>query len=229
MSLYLRHFAVFALSALGVVAVVDLALLGIGAGMLTSGDDSGESWWAAAEALVYTLVATPLVTAMHVRIVQDIADGRTPGVRRALRQGVAVLPVVAVVVLLYTLGTIVGAILLIVPGVYLMVRWLVAPQVAVVEAPDGAAAALAGSSRLVRGSWWRVFGILIVLNLLAFTCAAIFAVPLELAAAALDSGALSLLSTIAIGTVTLSFVALTSTLLYFDLRARHELREAAPA
>jgi hypothetical protein len=229
MALYVRHFAIFALSALGVVAVVDLLLLGVGEGLLTSGYSGGGSWWWAGESIAYTLVATPLVTAVHVRIVQDIADGRTPGLRRALRQGAAAFPIVALVVLVYCLGILLGMLLLIVPGIYLAIRWLFAPQVAVVEASDDVGEALSGSSDLVRGSWWRVFGISLVLYTLAFAAAAILGIPLELAADALDSGALELLATIVLGTVSLSFVALTGTLLYFDLRARLHLREAPPA
>lgn len=58
-----------------------------------------------------------------------------------------------------------GFILLVIPGVYLLVRYLFISQAIVLE-HKGIGGAFSRSGELVRGSWWRVFGIGLVLFLL---------------------------------------------------------------
>src|SRR5205085_6541713 len=60
---------------------------------------------------------------------------------------------------------VIGFVFLVIPGVYLIVRWIFIPETVVLER-KGAFAALSRSGELVRGSWWRVFGIGLVLFLL---------------------------------------------------------------
>src|SRR5436309_623355 len=72
-------------------------------------------------------------SANHARAVVALGGGTVPAIGRTLLQGVRLLPAVALVVLLYDLGSFGGLILLIVPGIYLYVRWYVCAQTAVVE------------------------------------------------------------------------------------------------
>lgn len=58
--------------------------------------------------------------------------------------------------ILYGLAVVLGLILLIIPGIYLLVRWVFVP-VAVVARGAGIGGAFAESSRLVKGNWWRIF------------------------------------------------------------------------
>jgi Membrane domain of glycerophosphoryl diester phosphodiesterase len=68
---------------------------------------------------------------------------------------------------------VIGFLFLVIPGVYLIVRWIFIPETVVLER-KGAFAALSRSGELVRGSWWRVAGIGLVLFLLtAFLQAAL--------------------------------------------------------
>ena len=76
----------------------------------------------------------------------------------------AVVPVVAVA-LLMAIGIWIGLWLLLLPGLYLMVRWVVAVPVAAIERP-GAIASLSRSAALTRGSGWTIFGYIIVIWLL---------------------------------------------------------------
>jgi hypothetical protein len=59
----------------------------------------------------------------------------------------------------------IGFVFLIIPGVYLIVRWIFIPEAVVLER-RGAFSALSRSGELVRGSWWRIFGIGLVLFIL---------------------------------------------------------------
>ena len=81
----------------------------------------------------------------------------------------------------------------------------------------------------MRGSWWRVLGVVIVLNVVAGIFGLIIQTPFMAMADAADSGAIALVGTILGNAVTLSFVALAGTLLYFDLRVRAGGPVLAPA
>jgi hypothetical protein len=119
-------------------------------------------------------------------------------------------------VLLAALGIALG-LLLIVPGIYLFVRWYFVPQVVVVEKQQ-AAAALRGSSRLVDGAWWRTFALIVLVNVAALLAALVIGAPFTAAADSTDRAAWSLIGQILAAVITQPFGALYSTLLYFDLR-----------
>ncbi len=222
LSLYMRYFGLFASLALGIVVPIDFAILGLGEGLLWSGyDNDPPIVISILDLLVPLLVVTPLVTGTHVHAVRAIGAGRAPTASEAFDAGLRVLAPAAAVVALYSLGVGAGLIALLIPGIYLGVRWCVAVPAAVVEGVRGARA-LRRSADLVEGSWWRVFGVLIVLFLIAATVGAALGVPLDLFADDLDSGPAQLIGRMLSDTVIYSFTALSSTLLYFDLRARQE-------
>ncbi|MGD9697200.1 MAG: hypothetical protein AB7V42_16240 [Thermoleophilia bacterium] len=214
------HPGVFVLSAFIVVAVVDLLVLGVGQGQLTSYDDSRPWGWQAAVTIAYILVVTPLVTAVHVTAVRDAGGGRRPALGRSMSAAFEVFPLLLGVVVINLLGVVVGLALLIAPGIYLFVRWALACQVAVAEEVPRPADALRRSWELIEGSWWRVLGIILVTTILGNLVGVIIALPFEVAASEAESGPLSLIGGIVGSTIGLSFAALTSTLLYFDLAAR---------
>jgi hypothetical protein len=229
--LYARHPALFIVPALVVVVAVEVLVTGVGGRVLIDGPDADAGWgWALAGSLGVPFIATPLITAMHLRTVQRIADARPTRVADAIRAGLRAFPVVATVAVVSTVAISIGFILLIVPGVYLATIWAVAAQAAVAE-HLGPGAALTRSDELTNGSRWRVLGIVLVLYLIAAAAAAVVEVPLEHVGGVRDSGALFLLGTIIGDTTSLSFVALTGTLLYFDLLARRPgaERHAVPA
>lgn len=124
--------------------------------------------------------------------------------------------------LLVGLVALVAMIPLIVPGIYLMVRWYVAVPVAVIEGKAGTAA-MARSRDLVRGYGWQVFWmqvlVLVVDRLIVVAVGAIVVIVqgagLQQAA---DSPWLSLLITI----VTSTFGATLMAVLYFRLRQGRE-------
>lgn len=220
-SLYRHHFLLFATIAFAVVVPLDLLTLGVIGGQLTSYDDEPLLGGRVAYMIVHYLLIVPLITAGHVSAVVDIGEGRTPAAGRSLqRAGTVLLPVMGAVVL-SGLGALGGLILLVVPGVYLWIRWYLASQTVVVEgrAPSDA---LGRSGELVSDYWWSTFGRVLLIGLIGGLLAAVLGLPIGLVAALAESGPLSLLGTILTDGISLSFVALGSTLLYFDLRARKE-------
>ncbi len=83
------------------------------------------------------------------------------------------------------------------------------------------------SRELVKGYWWRTFGILILLNILISVLASVAALPLALAGWGL-SGDLNILQAVNnIVKLLMSFLLyplslIATTLLYYDLRIRKE-------
>lgn len=229
-ALYGSHFRVFAVIALVVVAPLDLLTLGIFDGYLTSGfdwEDIGSG--GIANSLVNIFVSLPLITAACIHAVKEIAGSQTPSARRSLEAAGAVFVPLLATVFIVALGIIGGLILLIVPGIYWGVKWVVAAQSVVAEELDPTAA-MRRSWHLVDGQWWRVFGITIMLNIVGGVIAALLGLPLSVLAAALDIGALNVLGSIIFDSIGYSFAALSATLLYYDLRARKDggAPDAAP-
>jgi hypothetical protein len=223
--LWLRHLPVFAALAFIVVAPVLLLVDGLWAGTLE--DDPFDADGAAApllpgvvSAVLQAVVVPAVVTAMHVVAVQDLARGRRPAVARSARAALAVALPVALVVGLYTVAVGLGLLALVVPGVWLAVRWYFGAQAAVVDQARGTGA-LRASAELVRGRWWRVFGILLVLGVLgslaAVAAAALLGLLVGLAGGA---GAGFVVGNLLVQTLVVSWTALAGTLVFFDLRAR---------
>jgi hypothetical protein len=163
-------------------------------------------------------VIPPLVTALHVVVVQALARGEEPTVGGALRSASArLLPAVAAV-LVYSLAVAVGLLALVVPGVWLAVRWYFCAQAAVVDglAP---ADALRRSAEVVEGRWWRTFGVLLAFGVVVGALGAVGGA----LAHEIQNGALFTTVWILVQTVTLSLTAIFGTLLFFDSRARTAL------
>jgi hypothetical protein len=219
--LYRAYFWVFAIIAFAVVVPVDLLIYGVAGERLWTSPDWGDSLPLGATVAAFLapwLVTTPLITAGHVHAVMDIGHGRDPSAGRALKAAAARLTPVAGAVTLAALGSTLGLVLLIVPGVYLWARWYLSAQ-AVVAENLGPVEGLQRSSELVRGQWWRIFGAAFVISILAGMFAAALAIPLEVAGYLLDTGPLVLLGQMIADGISLSFAALAGTLLYFAARA----------
>lgn len=99
---------------------------------------------------------------------------------------------------------------------YFAVRWGLSSQAVMLEDKRNWAA-LDASSSLVRGSWWRAFGILLLVNVVF-----ILSIPVGVAAslAGVNSTAFAFANS-AVLALAQPFTVLAGTLLYFDLKARH--------
>ena len=216
---YLRHFWTFL--ALGALVVVPTELIvgGIGLEQFSSGYDSSPRFAdAIIPAAVSYLVVAPLITAICVHALRSVAAGGSPGAREAIVSGFESFSPIFFAVVLAAAGILLG-LLLILPGIFLFVRWYFVPQAVVVEGARGAAA-LRGSGRLVQGSWWRTLALIVLVNLAAVLVAVLVGSPFTAAANSSDRALWALIGQIVAGTLTQPFAALFSTLLYFDLRER---------
>jgi hypothetical protein len=218
-TLFGRHLAVFLSLTLLVVAPIELLVDGVWGGFLADG--GGASAPAAATTVSFlaaVVIIPPLVTALHVVVVQGLARGEEPAVGRALSAAAARLVPAVGAVSLYAVGVTLGLIALIVPGIWLAVRWYFAAQAAVVDGLQPAEA-LRRSALLVDGQWWRVLGVLVVFNLITGAFGAVGRALIDQIA----GGALFMTAWIVLQTVTLSLGAIFGTLLFFDLRSRSRL------
>ncbi len=121
---------------------------------------SSQLWLNYLASLVSGIVTHAILLSGVTVIVMTDLDGRPVSFSRALQLGLQVcLPVMAIDVLIL-LGVFVGIILLIVPGLMLMVWWLVAVPVRVVEGPM-IGGALARSRSLTKGCRWPIFALIL--------------------------------------------------------------------
>jgi uncharacterized membrane protein len=218
-TVYLRHFGTFL--ALGALVVVPSQLIvgGIGLEQLTSDyDESPDFAETAIPAAVAYLVVAPLITAICVHALRSVATGGSPGAREAIVKGFESFTPIFFAVLLAAAGIVLGLIVII-PGIYLFVRWYFVPQAVVVERATGAGA-LRASGRLVTGTWWRTFAMVVLVNLLILLVGFGLGAPFTALADASNRAVWWLAGQIVAGTVTSPFAALFSTFLYYDLRER---------
>jgi hypothetical protein len=208
------HYPVlFAVLALGVVLPYTLIVLAV-----TGAPPLGQQHVSARTALILVLLdlllVTPLISALHIHALVDIAEDRQPELLKVARRGVRVLPVVAAAQIVVAIGTAVGFVLLIVPGVLLAIRWAVVAQAAAVE-NAGWLGALRRSGELTAGAYLHVFGVILIVGLIesGFQRAGSTLV-------GTSANAPQVLIGIGVETITRSFAALTSAILFFDLLAR---------
>ena len=76
----------------------------------------------------------------------------------------------------------------------------------------------------MRGAWWRTFGLIVLANLAAFLPGVLLSPRSTRSPTSSDRAVWSLVGTMATETITAPFVALFSTLLYYDLKARSATR-----
>jgi hypothetical protein len=124
---------------------------------------------------------------------------------------------------LKAIAVVVGLVLLIVPGVWLLTIWVVTAPVIVIERKGGIAA-FGRSVELVRGRGWDVFGVVVV----SFVIAIAIAAAIGLLGAPLGNG-----GQITVGTIGSIFAApitaLVAAILYFQLTEREREAQAIAA
>ncbi len=225
--LFVRHTALFLSVTLLIVAPVVIAVDGVWAGALRDGPDY-ELGFAASNVslLLYAFVTPALVTALHAVIVRDLGEGRAVTVGASLREAAPALPLAFAVVALSTVGVALGLLALVVPGIWLVVRWYLGAQAAVLERRRPLDA-LRRSAELVSGRWWDTFGALL-LSGLAFGIAGFTLGQLVgMVFTALDAPVLFVAAMTVVQAVTVSLGALFGTLLWFSRCAARLVSAAA--
>lgn len=217
---WFRHFAVFFVLALIPVLPTVVLVDGLWVGRIHDPHASGDVVAALASFLLSGFLVPSVVTAVHVIAVQDLGHGQSPSVRRSMRAAVPLVGPLSLVLVLYALALMFGLLLLVVGAIYLGVRFYFAAQAVVVDGRRGIDA-LERSGEMVKGHWWRVFGITAFIYLVA----AIIGAPLYL----IDDGPTYVAVSVPVTALSLSYTALAGTILFFDLRTRQGIDPASAA
>jgi hypothetical protein len=117
-------------------------------------------------------------------------------------------------------------------GIWMAIRLLLAPSALVLER-SSVTMSMRRSARLVKGAWWRTFGIYLLATILAQIISTVFSFPLGLLAGilpvvlgeewfALAYAASTALAVLLSSIITLPFLAGVTSLLYIDRRIRRE-------
>ncbi|HEX2070479.1 MAG TPA: YciC family protein [Thermoleophilaceae bacterium] len=219
LGIYARNFATVFAIGLAIVVPVQLIVSGIGLEELTSGYGENDSDAGLLVPVVSYLVVAPLIAAAAIHLLQRLANGERPHAGRSIQAGLDFFAPVFLAVLLAGLGTVLGLILLIVPGIYVAVRWYFVPQAVVIDSARSSEA-LRASWRLTKGFWLRTFATVLLANLAVALPAVVLVLPFEALAESADRQAIALAGMILTEALTAPFIALVSTLLFFDIRAR---------
>ena len=161
-------------------------------------------------------IATFWFQGMVVEAAEDILDGRRDHTIGSLFR--SVLPVLLNLVLaglLVALATVVGFVLLIVPGLLALTFFAVVAPAVVLERA-GATEALGRSIELVRGNAWRVFGVIVVLFLIELIANSVIRAAADSAA---DSFVVYAGAALVVSLLVAPLRALAAAVLYFELKA----------
>ncbi len=212
--LYRRYPLLFLVLAAGVIVPYELiALAATGTGSFSRADASVGVQFLLT--LVSWALVTPLVSALHVHAVSEVRNDREPRIGPVALQGLKALPVVAAATIASVIGTAVGFVFLIIPGLFLLLHWAVVAQAAAIER-EGWMPALRRSGDLADENYVHIA---IFLIMVAVITTAPFFVG-GLAFGHHETGAASFLTALALRVLTASFAALAGALLYYDLVMR---------
>jgi hypothetical protein len=171
--------------------------------------------------------AAAIAIAACFRVISSAYLGERTDAATSLRYGLSrLIPlVVAYIAMSVCIG--IGLILILIPGIFLAVKWSMTFP-AIVAERAGPFAAMRRSWQLTRGHWWRTFGTLLVVVLISFVLA--FAILVGFGAAVATSDSISELAfavlitavTIIVLAILYPLTAAIVTVLYYDLRVRNE-------
>ncbi len=221
--LWIGQPGVFLVTSAWVVIPLYVVLVGLVGGGFH--DAYGQSDWQAdaANTLLVSTIGSALITAVHARAVVKLAAGHKLTTGEALQLGFEGFLLVLAAALVYALATIGGFLLLIIPGIFIAVAGMFAPQHAALTGTS-AGKSLKASITLVRANgWWKTVGYSLVLGLVNAGIMGAAAIPMLLISLALgepsDFGMVAVPVLALMQAATMSWTALVNTLLYFSWRA----------
>lgn len=166
--------------------------------------------------LAVSVVAATLYQGMVVGLVRDVQDGRRDSSVGDLIEAAwpVVLPLIGVGILAgIAIG--IGFLLFVVPGLILLTIWAVIAPVIVVER-SGVIASFGRSRELVRGNGWQVFGVIVVVFLIAVAASIVLGI---VGAGISDSVGMQILVNLIASSITAPIAALAASTIYFRLLA----------
>jgi hypothetical protein len=172
------------------------------------------------------LIISVLTTAACVKAVSDIYLDQPADIRSSLRFAVRRLGSLVWLEVIMGVLLVLAFVALVIPGIWLYGAWSVAVPALLIEGCRGGGA-LRRSFRLVRGRWWQTAGVLLVAAVMTSVVSG--AIEGVLVAISLSGGASVALTVIVVSlaaglsaVLTRPFQAAVTTVLYYDLRVRHE-------
>jgi len=164
---------------------------------------------------LFSILAMPFVTGAATRALGEAFLGREPAIGDAYRFVLGRFTRILGTAFLYSILVFLGTLLLVIPGIYLALAFLLAYQVVILEDWAGMNA-LKRSRELMAGSMLRALGIMVVVGLLM----AIFSTVVHLAIGFLPFG--RAIGSSIVDSVVFAYSTAVSVLLYFDVRCRKE-------
>jgi hypothetical protein len=220
--LFRSNFGLFLTIALVVVVPADLIVLGVGLGELWSDyQDNADIGRSALRGGLQLLVVQPLVTAACIAAVMALGDGEQPSARWSVARGFERWGAVLAAVILGGLLTLLGFIAFVIPGIWLAVSLYFASQAVVAEGRSPVDA-LRRSRDLVKGQWWRVFGIGLFFSVVIGVISGVVTAGADAIAQSSDRQVFSLLGSMFADGFAIGYTAVAATLVFFDLRVRSE-------
>jgi len=180
-----------------------------------------------------SLFLTLFFDAISIGIVTQLAAdeflGKETSLKKSVNSALDVLDVVVsliVGIIIVSVIVIIGLILFIIPGIIFLVWFCLTPIVIVLE-KRGATEAMSKSKELTKGSWFHVFGVLILIAIILLVASTIGNVISSLLAPVLPKPLSLLIEKIILSLINpVSGVILTA--LYFDLLARKRTTVVSP-
>lgn len=176
---------------------------------------------------ILSFLGSVLVQGASITALAQVYQGIQPEWQTSLRAGLRHFLPLTLSTILLSLGSGIGLLFCLVPGVFLFTMWAVSPAALVTE-QLGPVAALRRSFRLVRGRFWPVLGAIVLAYLLYIVVSQIISTitTVVTVAGAMSDGQFSFLPTV-VGSAIVSvlaapFLASMVTIIYFDLRVRKE-------
>ncbi|WTC18349.1 glycerophosphoryl diester phosphodiesterase membrane domain-containing protein [Streptomyces cellulosae] len=168
--LLLSSAALYGITLIGTVAATALLTTVTSRAVLGRPVTTGEAW---RDARPQVLKLLGLILLLALIAVGVVAVGALPGILVSVSAGAEV-----------GFGlTLLGLVAAAVFAAWLMIRFSLASPALMLE-KQGIVTAMRRSARLVRGSWWRVFGIQLLAAIIAYVVAAIIVIPFTFLAAA---------------------------------------------
>lgn len=180
-------------------------------------------------AVVIFIPCVAIYLAMTGGLVKKAAEqisGKDIGIEEAYRFGFRKAWHLFLGSILYGLALLIGSILLIIPGIYFSICFALFFQAIIIE-DKGPWSAMARSKELVKGSWWRSFGIIVLILVLVSVISSIVTIPVSLLVLFLFGRdlvgtAIETVLTTPVSFLLTPFSMIAYTLLYYDLRIRKE-------
>jgi hypothetical protein len=218
--------AVVLLSTVSIGSEVPRGLAGIGSTGATRSAAHATSLGASVTLDLTGLIISVLTTAACVKAISDIYLDQPTDIGSSLRFALRRLgPLLWLEIMTFVLLAF-AFVAIVIPGIWLYGAWSVAVPALLIEGCRGWGA-LNRSFRLVRGSWWPAAGVLVVAAVMTSVLSGV--IEGLLVAISLSSDASVVLTVVIVSlasglsaVLTRPFLAAVTTVLYYDLRVRHE-------